>query len=140
MLKFPLFTIGYAWKEEYGDVIHNRTHFKYVQKYSPLHNVPHNLKQYPNMLVVTADHDDRVVPAHSYKFIAELQYRLGKKLPNTPLMIRIDSNSGHGAGKPVSKWVCVLMIFPFLITLKIISLFKKIFYRLKNIRIKSVSF
>nr|XP_027196598.1 prolyl endopeptidase-like isoform X2 [Dermatophagoides pteronyssinus] len=105
MLKFPLFTIGYAWKEEYGDVIHNRTHFKYVQKYSPLHNVPHNLKQYPNMLVVTADHDDRVVPAHSYKFIAELQYRLGKKLPNTPLMIRIDSNSGHGAGKPVSKWI-----------------------------------
>lgn len=137
MLKFPLFTIGYAWKEEYGDVIHNRTHFKYVQKYSPLHNVPHNLKQYPNMLVVTADHDDRVVPAHSYKFIAELQYRLGKKLPNTPLMIRIDSNSGHGAGKPVSKWVCV-NDFTFYIENNLS--FFQIFYRLKNIRIKSVSF
>ncbi|OTF71816.1 hypothetical protein BLA29_012968, partial [Euroglyphus maynei] len=103
MLKFPLFTIGYAWMEEYGDVLNNSTHFNYIRKYSPLHNIRKNLGQYPNMLVVTADHDDRVVPAHSYKFISELQYRLGKKLPRTPLMIRIDSNSGHGAGKPVSK-------------------------------------
>lgn len=63
------------------------------------------MKQYPNMLVLTADHDDRVVPLHSYKFIAELQHTLGKALPETPMMIRIDSNSGHGAGKPVSKWV-----------------------------------
>nr|XP_046917518.1 prolyl endopeptidase-like [Dermatophagoides farinae] len=105
MLKFPLFTIGYAWVEEYGDVIKNSTHFNYVLQYSPLHNIRRNLEQYPNMLVVTADHDDRVVPAHSFKFISQLQYRLGRKLPDTPLMIRIDSNSGHGAGKPVSKWI-----------------------------------
>ena len=54
---------------------------------------------------MVADHDDRVVPAHSYKFTAQLQYSLGSKLPETPLMIRIDSNSGHGGGKPISKWV-----------------------------------
>ena len=53
----------------------------------------------------TADHDDRVVPAHSFKFIAELQYKLGKQLPNTPLLIRIDADSGHGSGKPVTKWI-----------------------------------
>lgn len=105
MVRFPLFTIGYAWIEEYGDPQNNETMFKYIYNYSPLHNVKDNVSRYPNMLVLTADHDDRVVPAHSYKFISELQYKLGKKFPETPMMIRIDSNSGHGAGKPISKWI-----------------------------------
>ena len=59
-------------------------------------------------MLITADHDDRVVPAHSHKFAAELQYRLGSKLPDTPLLIRVDENSGHGSGKPISKWVCII--------------------------------
>lgn len=79
-----------------------------------MHSIDLSLTQYPNMLVLTADHDDRVVPLHSYKFIAELQNKLGKTVgKNTPLMIRVDSNSGHGAGKPVFKWVSVICIISF---------------------------
>ncbi|CAG2105309.1 unnamed protein product [Medioppia subpectinata] len=105
MLRFPLFTIGWAWKEEYGSPQDNKEHFEYIYKYSPLHAIPQAATQYPAMLVLTADHDDRVVPAHSYKYAAQLQYELGAKLADTPLMIRIDTNSGHGAGKPISKWI-----------------------------------
>lgn len=73
------------------------------------------------MLILTADHDDRVVPAHSYKFAAELQHTLAAKLPKVPLMIRIDANSGHGAGKPVSKWVSSGSVGLFSISLQLKS-------------------
>ncbi|XP_054157272.1 uncharacterized protein LOC128955623 [Oppia nitens] len=105
MIRFPNFTVGWAWTEEYGNPQTNQTEFEYILKYSPLHSIIDVPPKYPAMLVLTADHDDRVVPAHSYKFIAQLQYQLGNKLPDTPLMIRIDTNSGHGAGKPISKWI-----------------------------------
>lgn len=60
--------------------------------------------------MIIADHDDRVVPAHSYKYTAQLQHDLGQKLADTPLMIRVDTNSGHGSGKPISKWVSMISL------------------------------
>ncbi|KAI9596043.1 prolyl oligopeptidase [Syncephalis fuscata] len=99
MLRFHKFTIGHAWKSDYGnpDV---KEDFEYILRYSPLHNVCSN-KTYPALLLTTSDHDDRVVPLHSYKLIAELQHKLAMN-PN-PLMIRIDTKAGHGAGKPTAK-------------------------------------
>lgn len=102
MLRFALFTIGSAWTSDYGDPA-DKEHFENLIKYSPYHNIPDNATKYPATLLLTADHDDRVVPAHSLKFIAQLQHKLGKKLPDTPLMIRVDTKAGHGAGRPVSK-------------------------------------
>lgn len=102
MLRYHIFTIGEAWQSDYGNPGEEK-HFKNLFKFSPYHNVPGNVESYPATLLLTADHDDRVVPAHSLKFIAELQYKLGLKLPTTPLLARIDTKSGHGAGKPVSK-------------------------------------
>lgn len=100
MLRFHKFTIGWAWTGDYGSS-DNEADFKYIYKYSPLHNLkPAN--NYPATLVTTADHDDRVVPAHSYKFISELQH--ANKGAN-PTLIRIETMSGHGAGKPTSKQI-----------------------------------
>lgn len=101
MTRFHLFTIGYAWKAEYGDP-QEENHFGNLIKYSPYHNIP-SVDRYPATLLLTADHDDRVVPAHSLKHIAQLQYKLGKVVPETPLLIRIDTKAGHGAGRPISK-------------------------------------
>ena len=102
MLKFHLFTIGYYWKAEYGDP-DNAEDFKFIHKYSPLHNITKG-KQYPATLLLTADHDDRVVPLHSYKFIATAQHELGNEAEQkNPLMIRIETKAGHGAGKPTAK-------------------------------------
>lgn len=102
MIRFHLFTIGHAWTSDYGSP-EEKKHFDNLIKYSPYHNIP-NSDRYPATLLLTADHDDRVVPAHSLKFIAELQHKLGHKLKNeTPLMIRVDTKSGHGAGRPLSK-------------------------------------
>ena len=100
MLKYHKFTIGGHWVDEYGssDI---EEQFKYLIKYSPLHNVKENVN-YPATLVTTADHDDRVVPAHSFKFIATLQE---KYKGENPVMIRIESKAGHGAGTPVSKTI-----------------------------------
>ncbi|QCR24169.1 prolyl oligopeptidase family protein [Pontibacter sp. SGAir0037] len=97
MLRFHKFTIGWAWVPEYGSS-DNEAQFKNLYAFSPLHNIKEGVK-YPATLVKTADHDDRVVPAHSFKFIAELQ---DKGAPGNPYLIRIDVRAGHGAGKPTS--------------------------------------
>lgn len=98
MLRFHKFTIGYYWIVEYGSS-DNPEQFKYLYSYSPLHNINENLN-YPAVLVTTADHNDRVVPAHSYKYIATLQK---KYKGENPVLIRIETKTGHGAGKPTSK-------------------------------------
>ncbi|MFZ4401235.1 MAG: prolyl oligopeptidase family serine peptidase [Bacteroidales bacterium] len=98
MLRYHKFTIGWGWKSDYGSS-ENESEFKYIYKYSPLHNIQKGIS-YPATLVTTADHDDRVVPAHSFKFIATLQE---KQTGENPVLIRIESKAGHGAGKPTSK-------------------------------------
>nr|CCA22744.1 unnamed protein product putative [Albugo laibachii Nc14] len=105
MLRFHLFTIGHAWISEYGDPS-TEEYFSYLRKYSPLHNVPKKSPgiDYPAVLLTTGDHDDRVVPLHSYKYISELQHQLGGICKN-PFVIRIDTKSGHGAGKPTAKQI-----------------------------------
>jgi prolyl oligopeptidase len=98
MLRFQKFTIGYAWAVEYGSSDHPED-FAYLYGYSPYHNLKPGVS-YPATLVTTADHDDRVVPAHSFKFAARLQ--ASNAGPN-PTLIRIDSKAGHGGGKPTAK-------------------------------------
>jgi len=100
MYRFHKFTIGHAWMTEFGNP-DKAEEFEWLRGYSPLHNIP-NCSKYPATLLLTGDHDDRVVPLHSLKFIATLQNKLGSKV-NTPLLIRVDTKSGHGAGKPTSK-------------------------------------
>ncbi|HYG52690.1 MAG TPA: prolyl oligopeptidase family serine peptidase [Flavobacteriales bacterium] len=97
MMKFQKFTVGFGWVPEYGSS-DNKEHYKYLYGYSPVHNVKET--EYPATMVTTADHDDRVVPAHSFKYIATLQE---KQKGKAPCLIRIDVNAGHGAGKPTSK-------------------------------------
>ncbi len=99
MLRYHKFTIGWAWAVEYGDVDDNEEMFRYLYGYSPLHNIKEGVK-YPATMVTTADHDDRVVPAHSFKYISELQAKGDR---SNPYLIRIETNAGHGAGKPTSK-------------------------------------
>ena len=98
MLRFHKFTIGWGWAVEYGSS-ENEEQFNYIYKYSPLHNIREGVK-YPATLVTTADHDDRVVPAHSFKYAAQMQYA---QAGDAPILIRIESKAGHGAGKPTSK-------------------------------------
>eukprot|EP01027_Heterolobosea_sp_BB2_P018958 GEZU01026641.1.p1 GENE.GEZU01026641.1~~GEZU01026641.1.p1 ORF type:complete len:260 (+),score=78.11 GEZU01026641.1:76-855(+) len=106
MLKFHKFTIGYAWVSDYGSS-DNKDQFEALIKYSPLHNIrpPADANvQYPAVLVTTSDHDDRVVPLHSFKYAAELQHTIGSLPQQTrPLLIRIETKAGHGAGKPTTK-------------------------------------
>jgi len=98
MLRFHKFTIGWGWVTEYGSS-DSAKYFPYLYKYSPYHNLKKNVN-YPATLITTGDHDDRVVPAHSFKFAARLQeYQRG----NNPVLIRIETNAGHGAGKPTQK-------------------------------------
>ncbi|CAH6863212.1 Prolyl endopeptidase [Vibrio chagasii] len=99
MLRYHTFTSGEGWAYDYGTSAQSKEMFEYLLGYSPVHNVVRGV-DYPATLVTTADHDDRVVPAHSYKFIAELQ---DKHEGGAPVMIRIDVNAGHGAGMPLSK-------------------------------------
>jgi prolyl oligopeptidase len=100
MLRYHEFTIGRAWATDYG-LSSDSIQFHYLLNYSPLHNVEEGTK-YPATLVTTADHDDRVVPAHSFKFISELQR---KHKGENPVLIRIDVSAGHGAGKPTSMQI-----------------------------------
>jgi prolyl oligopeptidase len=97
MLRFHRFTIGGSWVTDYGSS-DDSVQFNYIYKYSPLHNIRSGV-EYPAVLVTTGDHDDRVVPAHSFKYIATLQE---KYKGNHPVLIRIQTNAGHGAGKPMA--------------------------------------
>ncbi len=98
MLRYHKFTIGWGWAVEYG-TSDDEEQFGYIYKYSPLHNIREGVA-YPATLVTTADHDDRVVPAHSFKFAATMQHC---QAGDAPILIRIESKAGHGAGKPTSK-------------------------------------
>ena len=103
MLRFHKFTIGWAWASDYGSS-EDEAQFKALYAYSPLHNIKAD-KCYPATLVMTGDHDDRVVPAHSYKFTATAQAAQATHGASAPILIRIDANAGHGAGKPVRKMI-----------------------------------
>lgn len=98
MLRFHKFTIGHGWIVEYGSS-DNKEQFDYLYKYSPLHNIRDGV-HYPATLITTGDHDDRVVPAHSFKFAAQMQH---SQAGDKPILIRIETNAGHGAGKPTAK-------------------------------------
>ena len=101
MLRYHTFTAGAGWAYDYGTSDDSKEMFEYLKAYSPLHNVKQGVA-YPATLITTGDHDDRVVPAHSFKFAAELQ---AKQTGNNPILIRIETNAGHGAGTPVSKTI-----------------------------------
>ncbi|MEW2920559.1 prolyl oligopeptidase family serine peptidase [Muricauda sp. ANG21] len=101
MLRYHTFTAGAGWAYDYGTSEDDEEMFKYLKGYSPVHNVKKGT-EYPATLVTTGDHDDRVVPAHSFKFAAELQE---KQAGPNPTLIRIETNAGHGAGTPVSKTI-----------------------------------
>jgi len=99
MLRYQNFTIGRYWAADYGTSADSEEMFKYLLSYSPLHNIRHDV-DYPAIMVTTADHDDRVVPAHSFKYIATLQHVYKGK---HPILIRIETDAGHGAGKSTSQ-------------------------------------
>lgn len=100
MLRYHKFTIGYAWATDYGRSDDSPEMFKYLLSYSPLHNI--KAQKYPAILATTADHDDRVVPAHTFKYISTIQeFNTGK----LPTLVRIDVKAGHGSGKPTKKLI-----------------------------------
>jgi prolyl oligopeptidase len=101
MLRYHKFTAGAGWAYDYGTADESEEMFRYLLKYSPVQNVREGVA-YPATLITTGDHDDRVVPAHSFKFAAQLQ---AKQAGNAPVLIRIETNAGHGAGTPVSKTI-----------------------------------
>ncbi|MDV6328177.1 prolyl oligopeptidase family serine peptidase [Idiomarina sp. Sol25] len=101
MLRYHTFTAGAGWAYDYGTANDSKEMFEYLLGYSPVHNVEEGVA-YPATLITTGDHDDRVVPAHSFKFAAELQDKAGGE---NPQLIRIETNAGHGAGTPVSKTI-----------------------------------
>lgn len=100
MMRYHLFTIGWNWASDYGRSDDSKEMAEYLLSYSPIHNIKNDGTRYPAILVTTADHDDRVVPAHSFKYAAALQ---AANTGDAPKLIRIDCNAGHGAGKPVGK-------------------------------------
>ncbi len=103
MLRFHKFTVGHAWTNDYGSS-DEPAGFRYLSAYSPLHTIKTGTR-YPAVLVTTADHDDRVHPAHSFKYAAAMQATVAKDLTQHPVMIRIETKAGHGAGKPTSKMI-----------------------------------
>jgi len=102
MLRFDKFTIGWAWKDDYGAPSGDAEEFRAIYKYSPVHNVRAGVR-YPPTLIMTADHDDRVFPAHSFKFAATMQADQATDGP--PVLIRVETRAGHGGGMPLSKRV-----------------------------------
>ena len=126
MLRFHKFTIGHAWTSDYGnpDV---KEDFEVVLKYSPLHNVRADV-QYPAVLITTGDHDDRVVPLHSLKLLATLQHVASGN--ERPILGRIETKAGHGAGKSMQQFVCLFLLSSFFFR-RFVSL-KKIINRLKK--------
>lgn len=100
MMRYHLFTIGWNWAPDYGTSADSEEMARYLLGYSPAHNISNDGTPYPAIMVTTADHDDRVVPAHSFKYAAALQ---AADTGDKPKIIRIDSKAGHGAGKPISK-------------------------------------
>jgi len=100
MLRFNKFTIGWAWTSDYGSP-DNPKQFEVLKAYSPLHNIKAGTR-YPATLITTADHDDRVVPGHSFKYAAALQ---AAQAGPAPILIRIETKAGHGAGKPTTKQI-----------------------------------
>lgn len=100
MMRYHLFTIGWNWASDYGTSADSKEMADYLLAYSPIHTIKNDGTPYPAVLVTTADHDDRVVPAHSFKYAATLQ---ASDTGDAPKLIRIESNAGHGAGKPMSK-------------------------------------
>lgn len=100
MMRYHLFTIGWNWASDYGTADDSPEMARYLLGYSPLHTIRNDGTPYPSILVTTADHDDRVVPAHSFKYAAALQ---AADTGDNPKLIRIDSKAGHGAGKPIAK-------------------------------------
>ena len=103
MLRYNKFTAGAGWAYDYGTAEDSKEMFEYLKAYSPVHNVKSSVA-YPATLVTTGDHDDRVVPAHSFKFAAELQ---SKQTGSNPVLIRIETDAGHGAGTPVNKRIAL---------------------------------
>jgi prolyl oligopeptidase len=100
MLRYHTFTIGWNWASDYGRSDDSEEMFKYLIGYSPLHTIKNDGTEYPAIMVTTGDHDDRVVPAHSFKYAATLQ---ASDTGDAPKLIRIDSKAGHGSGKPIAK-------------------------------------
>jgi prolyl oligopeptidase len=110
MLRFHKFTIGWNWIADYGSSEKDATNFKNLYAFSPLHNLKEEVN-YPAVLVTTADHDDRVVPAHSFKYAATLQE---KYKGTNPVLIRIDTNSGHGASNTKKSIETLADIYSFI--------------------------
>lgn len=100
MLRYHTFTIGWNWASDYGRSDDSKEMFEYLYGYSPLHTIKNDGTKYPAIMVTTADHDDRVVPAHSFKYTAQLQ---ASNTGDAPKIIRIESKAGHGGGKPIAK-------------------------------------
>jgi prolyl oligopeptidase len=101
MLRYHRWTVGRYWVPEYGNAEVDPEHFRFLMEYSPLHNIPEGVA-HPALLVATADTDDRVVPAHAKKFVAALQAADGGR---NPILIRVETRAGHGAGKPTAKLI-----------------------------------
>ena len=99
MLRYHTFTAGAGWAYDYGTANDSKEMFEYLKSYSPVHNVKKGVC-YPSTMIITSDHDDRVVPAHSFKFGAELQEK--QSCPN-PILVRIEMNAGHGAGRSTDQ-------------------------------------
>jgi len=110
MLRFDKFTIGWNWRADYGSS-DNPEEFKALYAYSPLHNIKKGAR-YPATLITTADHDDRVVPAHSFKYAATLQELASKE---TPILIRIETSSGHGASSQTKALETAADIYAFIL-------------------------